>query len=162
MGRFWALDPLAFSVLVSYCPMKLRDGSSHIEQHASSISFNSSVGVEHLRAAMAWGGSGGEAGAVAKQRRREMRCFLAHAAKGVCEGNISDAEAWRDEANKLKEALVASKDRGVRRRYILRDIYSQGRAADNSSRSPYASRTLVRDYSASVLAQQIHSLSCIQ
>ena len=55
------------------------------------------------RAATARGGRGGEAGAAAKRRRREVGCFPAHAADAASEGNRSDAEAWRDETNKLKE-----------------------------------------------------------
>ena len=57
--------------------------------------------------AMAWGGSGGEAETAAKQRRREMGCFLVHAAEAVREENRSDVETWRDDANKLKEAPAA-------------------------------------------------------
>jgi hypothetical protein len=46
-------------------------------------------------AATARGGSGGEAVVAAKQRRREVGCFLARAADPAGEGNRSDAEAWR-------------------------------------------------------------------
>ena len=54
-----------------------------------------------------WGGSGGEAGVAAKQRRREVGCFLARAAEAAGKGNKSDAEALRNETNKLKEAPAA-------------------------------------------------------
>ena len=55
--------------------------------------------------ATVWGGSGGEATVASKQRWRKVSCFLARAAKAAGEGFNSDVEAWRDEANKLKEAL---------------------------------------------------------
>jgi hypothetical protein len=38
---------------------------------------------------------GGKVVVAAKQRRREVSCFLARAADPAGEGNMSDAEAWR-------------------------------------------------------------------
>ena len=63
--------------------------------------------MRRCRVATAWGESGGEGGLGAKQRQREVDCLLARAVKAAGEGFRSDAKAWRDEANKLKEAPSA-------------------------------------------------------
>ena len=60
----------------------------------------------------AWDGCGGEAEVATAWRRHEVGYSLAHAAGAEGEGSKLDVEAWRDEANELKEATAAL---GVRR-----------------------------------------------